>query len=141
MITVVDALRGLISDAGLPVDVARAPEGYGNPSQNPFRSYVMLTPLKSPTDGALNDGDSDAWTEMQATCVGRTANAAMTVSRTVIAAVQGQRISTATRESLRPIHIESYLDIDRDDTAGTDNSVFMAFVVFSVPTTPATAGS
>lgn len=122
---------------GFLVDVARKPDAggwQGAPGASQFRNYVMLTPGPGETDGSLAVADYEVDRPYQTTCVAATADGASILAASVVTALSGQRIETATRVTTKPISLTRYGSIDPDDTV--QPPVFMVAHIFSVVTVP-----
>lgn len=123
---------------GFLVGVARKPTNggwQGAPGASTFAAYVMVTPGVGTPDGTITVADSQIDRDYQVTCVAATPDGASSVADAVAVAVSGQRITTDTRVTSRPISIRRYGPVEPDDTV--QPAVFMVAHIFSVDTVPA----
>lgn len=138
MNTVVPAFEQILENVGLLVARGQMPSGggwTGTPGASRFNRYGVIHPLKGATDGPANLPDQIIAQRIQVTVVGATASSTEFYAEQVRLALVGQRISTATRTTLRPIWLDEFGEVDRDDTVKP--SVFMVPHIFGVTTTPA----
>lgn len=133
-----DAFLELLTDAELLADVGGVPTGggwQGAPGASQFRAYAVVHPGAGVVDGTIVDGDRQIDRDYQVTCVAASAAGAAAVADRVVAAVSGQRISTSTRTTTRPITVSRYGPLEPDDTV--QPAVYMVAHMFSVDTVPA----
>lgn len=123
--------------SGFLVGDGEAPAGggwQGAPGTSPFTNYLIFKPGQGVTDGSLAHADANVDRDFMVTCVAATRDGCSILARNVVAAVQGRNLTTPTRRTSRPIVLERWGPVDRDDTV--QPSVFMAVHVFGVHTTP-----